>query len=117
MCDDLFANGTMASHPHRCNGLKTSMLTSGAWAADDDERLLGALLEGKYKEVGQVPWGQLVAGRDAATARRRWQLLLQNPGVPKHRGLELPDCVAMMVQHCCPRLWGLHAGVAEVEGG
>ena len=42
----------------RIHSQKTSMLTRGAWAVDDDERLLGALLEGQYKEPWQVTRGR-----------------------------------------------------------
>ena len=93
------------------------MLTSGAWAADDDERLLGALLEGQYKEPWQVPWGQLVAGRDAATAHRRWLALTIGSNAPKHGGLELLDCVAVMARHYCPFVWARHTGTTEEEEG
>ena len=86
------------------------MLSSGAWGPDDDERLLGGLLEGQHKEAWQVPWGQLVTGRDAAITRRRWQVLLLDAHAPKHSGLELPDCVAVMAQHYCPRAWARHTG-------
>ena len=93
------------------------MLASGEWAPDDDERLLGALLEGQYKEPWQVLWGQPVAGRDAATARRRWLALTVNSKAPKHGGLELLDYVAVMAQHYCPFVWAQHMVTAEEEEG
>ena len=78
---------------------------------------MGALLAGQYKEPWQVPWGLLVAGRDAALTHRRWQVLRNDGNGPKRGGLELPDCVAVMAQHYCPHVWGRHIGASQEDDG
>ena len=75
------------------------MVSRGEWGLGDDRRMLraiyAAILAGASQEY-DLDWEALVAGREAAAARRRWRLMLRV--VPEHRDLEFVDAVEALVE-------------------
>lgn len=82
--------------------LRPSMVATGDWGAGDDRRMLRALWSLWGCAEYEVPWGEVVKGRTAAQARRRWRLMCK--AVPDVRDMEFPDVVDWLVDKYLPHL-------------
>ena len=71
--------------------LRPTMREKGEWARGEDSKLLEALYESSARNEAEVKWGQLVEGRDADIAQRRWVMMQKM--VPKGRSLGFRQCV------------------------
>ena len=73
------------------NHLRPTMKERGEWARGEDSKLLEALYESSARNEAEVKWGQLVEGRDADIAQRRWVMMRKT--VPKGRSLGFRQCL------------------------
>ena len=73
------------------NHLRPTMKEKGEWARGEDRKLLEALHESSARNEAEVKWGQLVEGRGADIAQRRWVMMRKT--VPKGRSLGFRPCL------------------------
>ncbi|KAL4437042.1 hypothetical protein ABPG75_004181 [Micractinium tetrahymenae] len=82
--------------------LSPSMVARGEWGSGDDRRLLRALFLSGAAHDYELDWNQLVRGRTAQQAKRRWRLMVKS--VPDNRDLEFGELVEALVDRHLPQL-------------
>ena len=82
--------------------LAPSMVERGDWGPGDDRRMLRALWLAAPAAEFEVKWGEVVGGRTAVQARRRWRLMAK--AVPDHREMEFSEIIDYLVTQYMPRL-------------
>lgn len=53
------------------------MVVAGEWGLGDDRKLLKGLLMADARQMFLAPWDDVVKGRTAQQARRRWNLMVK----------------------------------------
>lgn len=82
--------------------MRPSMIESGEWGAGDDRRMLRALWSLQADFEYEVPWDQLVKGREEAAIRRRWRLMAKTVPDSKEKGFK--EIVEYLVDTHIPHL-------------
>ncbi|KAL4432464.1 hypothetical protein ABPG77_001763 [Micractinium sp. CCAP 211/92] len=95
--------------------LSPSMVARGEWGSGDDRRLLRALFLSGAVHDYEVDWNQVVRGRTAQQAKRRWRLMVKS--IPDSRDLEFGELVEALVDRHLPQLREQQQQQQQQQGG